>query len=201
LLLDGLAAARAIRVPAPTAPLPTLRLRPLTRADRAEYLDLVRETRRDLDRWCPLHRLGESDDAMFNRQLQAAGTGERTGRAWRRIGTLPDGRIVGGFNLNAIARGLEFEADANWWVAPRFAGQGLATLGVRALLRQAFEDLPAGLGLLRIHAGISADNPASARVAAKAGFRRQPGLRSYLNINNEWQSFDAWAADVDTPRP
>lgn len=67
------------------------------------------------------------------------------------------------------------------------------------MLRHAFEDLPGGLGLHRIHAGISRDNPASRRVAEKAGFRPQPGLRSYLSTNGEWQAFEAWTAEVTAP--
>lgn len=175
---------------------PALVLRPLTPADRLEYLQLVRSTRARLDRWLPLHFPGDTDDQLFDRQLELARAGEQTGRAWRRVGCLPDGRIVGGFNLNAIARGLEFEADANWWVADAFTGRGLAAAGVRALLRHAFADLPAGLGLHRIHAGIATDNLASRAVAARAGFSQRPGVRSYLNVTGQWQACDAWAADV-----
>lgn len=186
---------RAIRLER-DAPALRLQLRPLEPGDRAEYIRLADSARRDLDRWCPLHRRGEPDCAMFDRQLELAAEGDRTGRAWRRVAQLDDGRLVGGFNLNAIVRGLEFEADATWWIGAEFAGRGLATLGVRALLRHAFGDLPDGLGLHRIHAGIARDNPASRRVAEKAGFRRQPGVRSYLTIHGDWQPFDAWVADV-----
>ncbi|MCC6676767.1 MAG: GNAT family N-acetyltransferase [Phycisphaerales bacterium] len=192
--------AHAVEVPPPLLADAPLRLRPLDPLDRAEYLRLVRATRADLDRWCPLHRRGESDEQMFERQLELARAGEASGHARRRIAESPDGRIVGGFNLNAIVRGLEFEADANWWIGAQFTGLGLATRGVRALIRHAFDDLPAGLGLHRIHAGIARENLASRRVADKAGFTQRPGLRSYLNVNGEWQALDAWTADISTWR-
>lgn len=181
-------------------PVPALSLRPLTEHDREPFIELVRATRPQLDRHCPVQRRNESDGDMFARQLDMTREGDDRASAWRRIAELPDGTIIGAFNMNSIVRGLEFEADANWWVGAPFMNRGLGTAGVRALLRHAFADLPDGLGLQRVHAGIAADNPASLRVATKAGFTREPGIRSYLDIDGEWQVFDAYGASLPTDR-
>jgi RimJ/RimL family protein N-acetyltransferase len=86
----------------------------------------------------------------------------------------------GGFNLNAITRGLELKADITWWVAAPLCGRGLATEGVAALLAHALEDLPRGLGLHQVQAWISRDNEASIRLAQRVGLRRQGDTQSYL---------------------
>lgn len=173
---------------------PRLSLRPLRPEDNREYLRLVRLSRPELQRWNPLHQPGESDRDLFVRMLDLTRETEARGTGWRRVVQLTDGRLVGCVNLHSIVRGLEFEADANWWIATPFTRRGYAAEAVRAMLRHALADLPVGLGLARIHAGIAPDNAASIRVAHKAGFVRQPGLRSLLNSDGHWRSYDAYLA-------
>ncbi len=79
--------------------------------------------------------------------------------------TLPtaDGaRLAGSIGLGRDAAG---EVELGYWIGAPFRGQGYATEAVRAVLR-----LAAALGHRRIVASHFADNPASARVLAKAGF-------------------------------
>ncbi|MCW5775623.1 MAG: GNAT family N-acetyltransferase [Phycisphaeraceae bacterium] len=174
-----------------------LTLRPLRESDREEYLRVIRLSREHLDRFSPLHRPGESDDDLFLRQLDLTETGDRNGTAWRRIGVLDDGRIAGAFNLNAIRRGLCLEADANWWIAANCARLGLAFEGVRAMLDFAFMDLPRGLGLHRVFAGIQPENEASLRMAARLGFVRVGGgVSSYLHAGGRWERHDVYVADA-----
>lgn len=167
-------------------------LRPLAPSDREAYLEAVRLSRADLDRVAPLHKPGESDEALFERQLRWCAAGRETQTAHRMIGVTPDGRVAGGFNLNAVSRGLEFKADANWWVATPFAGQGYATEGVGALCAFALADLPDGLGLIRLHAWIRRDNRASIRIAEKLAFRRAGQERSHLQTGDEWVLHDLY---------
>ncbi|MCL4742431.1 MAG: GNAT family N-acetyltransferase [Phycisphaerales bacterium] len=174
-----------------------LTLRPLREIDRDEYLRVVRASREHLDRFSPLHRPGESDDDLFLRQLDLTETGDRNGTGWRRVGLLDDGRIAGAFNLNAIRRGLCLEADANWWVAVDCVRLGLASEGVRAMLDYAFMDLPRGLGLHRVFAGIQPENEASLRMAARLGFVRVGGgVSSYLHAGGRWERHDVFVADA-----
>ncbi len=174
-----------------------LTLRPLRESDREEYLRVIRTSRDHLDRFSPLHRPGESDDDLFLRQLELTGTGDHNVTAWRRIGVLDDGHIAGAFNLNAIRRGLCLEADANWWIAADRVRLGLGVEGVRGMLDYAFMDLPRGLGLHRVFAGIQPENGASLRMAARLGFVRvEGGVSSYLHAGGRWERHDVYVADA-----
>ncbi len=169
---------------------PRLTLRPLVEADREAFLTLVSESRSHLTPWVPLNGAGESDEAYFDRQLARRRAGDETGEAWRRIGVLEDGSIIGAFNLNAITRGLSWHADAVWWVGRDFTRRGLATEGVRAMLRFALSDPPAGLGLHAVHAGVDPENTVCQRMVERLGFCEDPSQRSHLQVGSAWRMHD-----------
>ncbi len=174
---------------------PRLTLRPLVESDRAGFLEVVRANESHLEHSIPLYEPGETPDAYFDRMCLAAADGDARGNAWRRVGVLDDGTIAGCFHLNAISRGLAWEADAAWWIAREQTGRGLATEGVRAMLDHAFEPLPTGLGLHAVHCGIGPENHASRRVAEKCGFRLVPDRQSYLKVGQRWVLHDFFIAE------
>ncbi|MFI4896368.1 MAG: GNAT family N-acetyltransferase [Phycisphaerales bacterium JB059] len=169
---------------------PRLTLRPLVESDREAFIRLVRTSLDHLTPWVPLHNPGESDDAFFDRQLAHARTGDETGQAWRRVGALADGRLVGAFHLNAITRGLSWHADAVWWVGAAHTRRGLASEGIGAMLRYALGDPPEGLGLHAVHAGIDPENVASRRLVEKLGFTEDRSQRSHLQVGSDWRAHD-----------
>jgi RimJ/RimL family protein N-acetyltransferase len=57
-------------------------------------------------------------------------------------------------------------AEVGWWLSPPWWGRGIAAIAVRRYLAYCFDDLD----LHRVEAGVFVSNPASARVAEKAGF-------------------------------
>ena len=189
--LAGLAPATPVQVEAPGI-LRTSRmtLRPLSASDREAYLRSVRVSRAALDASMTLHRAGETDDQMFDRQLAVLKNEQAAGHCFRCIGILDDGRIAGGFNLNAISRGLELKADIAWWVASDLTGRGLGSEGVAALVEYALADLPSGLGLHQVCAWITSDNTASIRLAQRVGLRKQGQERSYLQTGERWAVHD-----------
>lgn len=178
-----------------------MHLRPLTESDRGEYLRAVRNSAAGLGAHMPLLRDGETEDQMFERQIAAMKIEGAAGRCFRTVGVLHDGRIAGGFNLNAISRGLELRADITWWTATDLCGRGLATEGVAALLTYALADMPQGLGLHTVWAWITDDNAASIRVAEKVGLARQPQERSFIDTGNRWALHQLYARRVDDPPP
>lgn len=191
--LGELAARCAIEVPARVITTERFLLRPLVSDDRAAFLEAIRVSRAELDRTHPLHEPGESDDELFLRQIKLMSEGERTGRACRRVGLLPDGRILGAFSINAIARGLSFEGELAWWVRTDLAGRGLATEGVRAIAMHAFTDLPDGLGLHTLHAMIEPGNVRSTRIAEKLGATLVKGVPAKVRIGAAWRTHDIFA--------
>jgi ribosomal-protein-alanine N-acetyltransferase len=177
---------------APPLRTPRLELRPLQRTDRDAFLAAARATRPALDRFMPLHMQEESDDAMFERQLELARMGP--GRDWLRfVCILDDGSIAGGVNLQSISRGLEWRADINLWIATPFAGRGLGSEAFAAVTAHALSDLPQGLGLSELHAWITRDNAPSIALAKKHGYERAGEERSYLLTDSQsWVLHDLW---------
>lgn len=75
------------------------------------------------------------------------------------------------------------QASIGYIVDPVFAGRGVASNLARGLLTAAFERL----GVRRVTANCYADNPASARVLAKAGMRRElHGVEDFWHADLGW---------------
>ncbi len=169
-------------------------LRPLRASDRDEFLRVVRLSREHLARFCPLLRPGESEDQLFQRQLSFSQAAVSTGAAWRWVGFLQSGQMVGAFNLNEVTRSMGGpalsrggRAEANCWVSADQIGKGLATEGYSVLLAHAFTPASTGLGLSAVYCFIAPANEASIRLAERVGFKAEclvPPVE--LNLGGHW---------------
>ena len=84
-----------------------------------------------------------------------------------------DGAVGGlGLRWDELDAGV---AEVGYWVGVEARGRGVATAAVRLATRWAFE---AASGLERLELRAAVDNPASNRVAEKAGFTREGVLRA-----------------------
>lgn len=72
----------------------------------------------------------------------------------------------------------DLRCEVGYWLAPEGRGRGAATTGTRLLARWALT----GLGLERVDLHAATDNPASQRVAERAGFTREGVMRSYQTL-------------------
>jgi ribosomal-protein-alanine N-acetyltransferase len=79
------------------------------------------------------------------------------------------GEVAGRVNLIDLEKG---SAELGYRIAEKWAGQGLATAAVRAVIQ-----LAPSYGLTALHAGASDRNPASQAVLTRVGFR-QVGVSS-----------------------
>jgi len=93
------------------------------------------------------------------------------------------GELFGAITINVHK--VFLRAELSYWIAIPHRNQGYATEAVRAVIDYGF----AALGLCRIQATHSADNPASGRVLEKAGMAYEGTLRQY-------NAMDYGAADV-----
>lgn len=75
-----------------------------------------------------------------------------------------DGAVVGNVGLSNIEREHE-TAWASYWLVPAARGNGYAARALAAVALWAFDD-----GLFRLELGHRVNNPASCRVATRAGF-------------------------------
>jgi RimJ/RimL family protein N-acetyltransferase len=80
----------------------------------------------------------------------------------------------------------EGRGEVGYWLGGRARGRGHATRAVRLICTWGFETL----GLERIELQAAVDNPASQRVAERAGFTREAVLRS------RWATFGGERHDM-----
>lgn len=177
---------------------PRVSLRRLRAQDADAFIEVARRSRHRVGEFLPIYEPGEDDRAMFDRQLAAATEGDRHGHAWRRVIELrePSPSIIGCVHLNAIQRGMTFDADLALWVDSVWEGRGLASEACRAALMHAVADLPSGLGLHRIHAGIAPTNVRSAAMAMRLGFKRDAQKQSMLRVGERWERHDFYVFDA-----
>ena len=91
-----------------------------------------------------------------------------------------DGRAVGNVGISNI----EHRHDTGWiyyWLAAGSRGHGIAARGVASVANWAFSDA----GLYRLELGHRVNNPASCRVAARAGFAAEGVEREKLRYGQE----------------
>jgi len=136
--------------------------------------------------------LGSRDDvaAMLARRRDWS-TGDHA--SWCVTG--PAGELLGSLSLHRIDLDQR-DAEIGYWTAPESRGRGIAVRAVDAAVRWGFT----GLGLLRVQLFHAVENVASARVAAKAGFRQEGRLRrSHRYGDGQWHDELLWARLADDP--
>jgi RimJ/RimL family protein N-acetyltransferase len=151
-------------------------LRPWEPADAPVVLEAYQDPA--IRRW-NLRRFGSLAEAgawivQWDRQWQA----ERDG-CWAVADG--DGTVLGRVALRGI-RLADGVADCTYWVLPAARGRGVATGATVAVARWALHEL----GLHRLELQHSTANPASCRVAAKAGFAPEGTLRSAMLHPDGW---------------
>ena len=90
--------------------------------------------------------------------------------------------LVGGLTISNVRRRAAQFATLGYWMGRDYAGQGLMTEAVGAVIPFAFETL----GLHRIHAAFLPGNAASRRVLEKNGFKEEGYAENYLQIDGKW---------------
>jgi [ribosomal protein S5]-alanine N-acetyltransferase len=109
----------------------------------------------------------------YTAEAGAAYLARSTGREGRfAIVTAGTGELVGGISLVPKHWG---RAEIGYWIRADARGRGLATRALVLVSRWGFER---GFRRLQLHADVG--NPASHRVAEKAGFVREGVLRSWI---------------------
>lgn len=105
------------------------------------------------------------------------------------LATLEPSEIVRGIFLGrtlvgacGYTRAANASAEIGYWIGKPYWGRGYATEAAAALVVHAFECA----GLSRLTCGHLVDNPASARVIAKLGFRRFGFDRVWCEARGMW---------------
>jgi [ribosomal protein S5]-alanine N-acetyltransferase len=157
-------------------------LRPPERADRVEFVALMRASRAFHRPWAT----APTDDEAFEAYLVDSRRHDFEAMlACRR----EDRAILGFFNLSHITRGSLQSAYLGYAVGSPFANQGYMREGIEMVLREAFLTLR----LHRIEANIQPGNDASIALARGAGFSREGFSPRYLKIGGRWRDHERWA--------
>ena len=174
--------------PADPPPGARVRLRVLEREDRAEFLQLARESHRLHRPWTyPPERPEQFDD------LYARSRREDTVSllACRR----DTGEIAGVLIISQIVRGAFQSAYLGYYAHERHSGQGLMREAMAQTVAHAFGPL----ALHRLEANIQPGNAASIALAQSAGFRLEGFSPRYLLIGGQWRDHERYAITADEP--
>jgi RimJ/RimL family protein N-acetyltransferase len=145
-----------------------LQLRPPTNADAPDTLLMLRDP--DVARWNPGPARVDLDEVTAWCARQADWTDGT--HATFSVLDATSGRLLGNVSLHQIDHRQQ-DAEIGYRVAPWARSQGVATDAVAAAARWAF----GALDLVRIEIAHAVANPASCRVALKAGFPLEGTLR------------------------
>ncbi|WP_442864303.1 GNAT family N-acetyltransferase [Arthrobacter sp. ATA002] len=92
-------------------------------------------------------------------------------------------RIIGTVTLTGIVRGPFLSANLGYWIDEQYAGRGIGTAAVAAVVDTAHRRL----GLHRIQAATLVHNTGSQLVLQRSGFGRIGLAPQYLKIAGSWQ--------------
>jgi ribosomal-protein-alanine N-acetyltransferase len=157
-------------------------LRAPQRADRAEFVSLMRASRAFHRPWAT----APTDDEAFDAYLVDS---RRPDFEAMLVCRREDRAILGFFNLSHITRGSLQSAYLGYAVGSTFARQGYMHEGIELVLQEAFGTLR----LHRIEANIQPGNHASISLARSAGFSREGFSPRYLKIGGRWRDHERWA--------
>jgi [ribosomal protein S5]-alanine N-acetyltransferase len=157
-------------------------LRPPARRDEAEFLALMRASAR-------LHKGFVASPKQPNEFAKFLKQSNRRNSVWLFVCLKEDASIVGAFHLDQIIFGNFRSAYMGYYVGAPYAGRGYMSVGIRLVLRHAFE----GLKLHRVEANIQPDNAPSIALVRRAGFKREGYSPRYLKVGGRWRDHERWA--------
>ena len=156
----------------------TIRLVPLGE----EHVPALLETMRDPD----ILRFTRTPDPMPDGWIHdyVAKVGAKDRMRW----AILDGEEFVGYAVTGPIDRDGLEVELGYAVSPWGRGRGVATETLRQLTQWAFDQ-----GMQRVIALISTDNPASSRVAEKAGYTFEGVLRSVHHRDDHRGDLQSWS--------
>ena len=154
-------------------------------ADFLAWSTLRGESRDHLLPWEPTWASDELTRESYRRRLRRYQQAERDGTGYM-LFIFPNdsNELAGGIQLSNIRQGIaQSAATIGYWIGKRFAGRGLMTDAVTAVVQHGF----GRMGFHRVEAACLPANVASRKVLTKCGFTAEGTARKYLRINGEWQ--------------
>lgn len=153
-------------------------------ADFSEWARLREESRAFLTPWEPAWPEDDLTRGAFRRRLRRYAREMRDDVGYSFLVFRGNDRaLIGGATLTNVRRGVAQAANLGYWMGAPFAGKGLMTAALTALVPFAHGTLR----LKRIEAACLPHNVASVQLLARLGFAREGFAREYLCIAGQWQ--------------
>ena len=171
---------------------PPVVLRPLHRRDQPAWERLRRDNAAYLARWEPTPPDGAVARTAFGSYVRTLNRDARAGNI-APFAVEVDGDLAGQVHLFGVMRGSLLSGSAGYWLGEQFAGQGVATRALAALVDYALGPF----GLHRVEVNIRPENAASLAVVAHLRFRDEGLRRRYLHIEGDWRDHRTFALTVD----
>jgi [ribosomal protein S5]-alanine N-acetyltransferase len=181
----------------PTIKAARVTLRTPTISDYPQWARLRELSRGFLTPWEPIWPADDLTKVAFRRRIRRYQRDVRSGTGYPFLVFSTDGEtLLGGLTLSHIQRGVTQSGVLGYWMGAPYAGKGLMTAAVRALVEYAFDTL----NLNRVEAACLPHNAASIRLLEKVGFTREGYARKYLCIDGRWQDHVLFGLVRDDPR-
>lgn len=159
----------------------TMSYRPLQAADVADLLRFELANRAWFERIIPAREESMYTEAGIEAHIQSCLNELQLGTMYPGVVLDADGRIAGRVNLRFINH-TAGSGEVGYRIAEDHCGKGLASGSVRWLQEAAYGPL----GLSRLEAYASVENPVSARVLEKSGFVRRELIAQRSKIGERW---------------
>lgn len=165
--------------------------------DYPQWARLREQSRDFLSPWEPIWPPDDLTKIAFRRRIRRYQREIRSGSSYPFFVFSPDGEILlGGLTLARIQRGVTQSGVLGYWMGAPYAGKGLMSAAVRAVVEFTFDTLH----LNRIEAACLPHNAASIRLLEKVGFTREGYARKYLCIEGRWQDHLLYGLVRSDPR-
>jgi [ribosomal protein S5]-alanine N-acetyltransferase len=167
-------------------------LRPITRSDRAAWLEVRARNAGWLAPWEATPPSDTGPPMTFVTMVRSLRRQARRGTLLPFVVTY-DGALVGQVTVGGITWGSLCSAHIGYWVDERVAGRGVMPTAVALVTDHCFGPV----GLHRIEVNIRPENTASLRVVQKLGFREEGTRAGFLHIAGAWRDHRSFALTAD----
>lgn len=165
---------------------PRVTLRAPRSGDYASWRNLRRESRDFLKPFEPRWTEADLSRRVYASRLRRSREEVRSGSDYSFFIFVREQKreiLVGGVTLSNVRRRAAQFATLGYWMGRQYAGQGMMTEAVGALVPFVFDTLK----LHRLHAACIPTNTASRRVLEKNGFKEEGFADHYLQIDGQWR--------------
>jgi ribosomal-protein-alanine N-acetyltransferase len=101
--------------------------------------------------------------------------------------------LIGGININNVARGAAQYATLGYWLAQDWRGHGYMKEAGHLICEFAFDDLE----LHRLNAACVPENAPSQHMLLKLGFQREGYAPKFLQIDGQWRDHILYGLPVE----